>query len=86
MNQHKLTQTIQILLLVFFTLVLAVPALAQAPNPAPSETTSSPAKPNHTIHPASEIGFRYARLSNKLSTNCIANDYSVNRVNARTGR
>jgi hypothetical protein len=43
MNQHKLTQTIQILLLVFFTLVLAVPALAQAPNPAPSETTSSPA-------------------------------------------
>lgn len=43
MTQHKLTQTIQILLLVFFPLVLAVPALAQAPNPAPSETTSSPA-------------------------------------------
>jgi len=46
MNQHKLTHrdlTIQFLLLVFFTFVLAVPALAQAPNPAPAETTTGSA-------------------------------------------
>src|SRR5689334_1525856 len=43
MNQqltHTRTTRVRILLLVFFTLVLAVPALAQAPKPvAPDETT-----------------------------------------------
>src|ERR1043166_5084545 len=49
MNQPELTHTrstFQILLLVFFTLVLAVPALPQAPAPAePPEPTSGAPQP-----------------------------------------
>ena len=63
MNQHKLTQTdletnttratIRILLLVVVTLFLAVPVMAQAPDAAPSETTSGsssgpPSQPGST--------------------------------------
>ena len=66
MNQHKLTHrdletrrsTIQFLLLVIFTLVLAVPALAQAPNPAPAETTTGSAG-SPASQPASS-GSRFA--------------------------
>ncbi len=43
-----------------------------------SKTKSSPAKPSHTIHPASEMGLKYARLSNSVARNCIWEDYSVN--------
>ncbi len=41
-------------------------------------TATSPANPSQTIHPASETGFTYARLSNSHGRNCIDNDYSVN--------
>src|SRR5215212_11649922 len=40
-------------------------------------TPSRPASPSHTSHPAMGMGFKYARLDNSVTRNCILNDYSA---------